>query len=81
MIPKSGNRWSLPPKVRQWRFIVQFAEVGEGSLPIAECIEAGKRCGCEFFFIEQDITYDRKPLESVKISHDNLVKMGYGDWF
>ena len=61
--------------------IVEFAEVGEGSLPIAECIEAGKRCGCEFFFIEQDNTYDRKPLESVKISHDNLVKMGYGDWF
>ena len=61
--------------------IIEFAEVGEGSLPIAECIEAGKRCGCEFFFIEQDNTYDRAPLESVKISHDNLVKMGYGDWF
>ncbi len=61
--------------------IIEFAEVGEGSLPIEECIEAGKRCGCEFFFIEQDKTYDRAPLESVKISHDNLVKMGYGDWF
>lgn len=61
--------------------IVEFAEVGEGSLPIAECIEVGKRCGCEFFFIEQDMTYDRTPLESVKISYDNLCAMGYADMF
>ena len=61
--------------------IIEFAEVGEGALPIAECIEAGKRCGCEFFFIEQDMTYDRQPLESVKISYDNLCAMGYADMF
>ena len=61
--------------------IIEFAEVGEGSLPIAECIEAGIRSGCEFFFIEQDMTYDRTALESVKISYDNLVKMGYGAYF
>ena len=61
--------------------IIEFAEVGEGSLPIAECIEAGIRCGCEFFFIEQDNTYDRHPLESVKISYDNLCAMGYADMF
>lgn len=61
--------------------IVEFAEVGEGSLPIAECIETGIRCGCEFFFIEQDKTYDRAPLESVKISYENLCAMGYADLF
>ncbi len=61
--------------------IIEFAEVGAGALPIAECIEAGKRCGCEFFFIEQDMTYDRQPLESVKISYDNLCAMGYADMF
>ena len=61
--------------------IVEFAEVGEGSLPIAECIETGIRCGCEFFFIEQDKTYDRTPLEAVKISYENLCAMGYADMF
>ena len=61
--------------------IVEFAEVGEGSLPIAECIETGIRCGCEFFFIEQDKTYDRAPLDSVKISYENLCAMGYADLF
>ena len=26
-------------------------------------------------------TYGRAPFDSLKISHDNLVKMGYGEWF
>ena len=61
--------------------IVQFAEVGEGTLDIPACIEAGLAGGSEYFLVEQDLTYDRDPFESLKISHDNLVKMGYGDWF
>jgi sugar phosphate isomerase/epimerase len=61
--------------------IVQFAEVGEGTLDIPGCIEAGLAGGSEYFLVEQDLTYDRDPFESLKISHDNLVKMGYGDWF
>lgn len=60
---------------------IEYAEVGEGSLPIAECIEAGLNSGCEYFFIEQDMTYDRTPMEALKLSHDNLVKMGYGECF
>lgn len=61
--------------------IIEYAEVGEGTLPIAECIEAGLRSGCELFYIEQDLTYDRTPLEALKLSYDNLVKMGYGEYF
>lgn len=60
---------------------VQFAEVGEGSLDIKACIEAGLAGGSEYFLVEQDDTYGRDPFESLKISHDNLVKLGYGDWF
>ncbi len=60
---------------------IQFAEVGEGTLDIRGCIEAGLAGGSEYFLIEQDRTYDRTPLEALQISHDNLVKMGYGDWF
>ena len=61
--------------------IVEFAEVGEGTLPIRECIEAGLAGGSEYFLIEQDDTYGRDRFESLKISHDNLVKLGYADWF
>ena len=61
--------------------IVEFAEVGEGTLNIPACIEAGLSGGSEYFLVEQDITYGRDPFECLKTSHDNLVKMGYGDWF
>lgn len=61
--------------------VVEFAEVGEGNLPIKECIEAGLAGGSEYFLIEQDDTYGRDAFESLKISRDNLIKMGYGDWF
>ena len=60
---------------------VQFAEVGEGTLPIKACIEAGLAGGAEYFLVEQDDCYGRDPFDSLKISHDNLVKLGFGDWF
>ena len=37
--------------------------------------------GSEYFLVEQDLTYGRDPFDCLKTSHDNLVKMGYGDWF
>lgn len=61
--------------------MVEFAEVGEGSINMKGCIETGLAGGAEYFLIEQDDTYGRDPFESLKISHDNLVKMGYADWF
>lgn len=61
--------------------IVEFAEVGEGNLPVKECIEAGLAGGSEYFLIEQDDTYGRDPFESLRISRENLIKLGYADWF
>ena len=61
--------------------IVEFAEVGEGTLDIPACIEAGLAGGSEYFLVEQDLSYGRDPFDCLKTSHDNLVKMGYGDWF
>ena len=61
--------------------IVEFAEIGEGTLPVKECIEAGFAGGSEYFLIEQDTTYGRDPFESLRISKENLEKMGYSDWF
>jgi len=61
--------------------IIQFAEVGEGTLDIPACIEAGLEGGSEYFLVEQDLSYGRDPYDCLKTSHDNLVKMGYGEWF
>ena len=61
--------------------IVQFAEVGEGNLPMKEIIETGLTCGSEYFLIEQDQPYGRDPFDCTATSRDNLIKMGYGDWF
>lgn len=61
--------------------IVQFAEVGEGSINMPACIQAGIDGGAEYFLIEQDDAYGRNPFDCLKTSHENLVKMGYGDWF
>lgn len=60
---------------------VQFAELGQGTLPLKDCIEAGLAGGAEYFLVEQDDCYGRDPFESLKISHDHLVDLGYGDWF
>ena len=60
---------------------VQFAELGTGTLPLKECIEAGLAGGAEYFLVEQDDTYGRDPFECLKTSHDHLVELGYGDWF
>lgn len=60
---------------------IQYAEIGEGTLDIKGAIDAGLAGGSEYFLIEQDRTYDRDPFDSLAISRDNLIKLGYGDWF
>lgn len=61
--------------------IIEFAEIGEGNLNMKGVIEAGLESGAKYFFIEQDDTYGRDPFDSLKISAENLRKMGYSDWF
>lgn len=61
--------------------VVQFAEVGEGSLPMKEIITAGIESGSKYFLIEQDEQYGRDPFDCLATSRDNLIKMGYKEWF
>lgn len=56
---------------------IQFAELGEGNLDLPAIIEAGVKAGTKYFLIEQDVTYDRTPFESLAITATNLTKMGY----
>lgn len=61
--------------------IIEFAEIGEGNLVFPPMIEAGIESGVEYFFVEQDDTYGRDPFDCLKISAENLRKLGYSDWF
>lgn len=84
-LPEGGldfsKRENLMKFMSNFTSIVQFAEVGEGTLDIDGCIKAGLAGGSEYFLIEQDDCYGRDPFDSLRISRDNLIKLGYGSWF
>ncbi|RBW70058.1 sugar phosphate isomerase/epimerase family protein [Bacillus taeanensis] len=60
---------------------IEFAEVGEGNLNMKAIIEEGLESGAEYFLVEQDDTYGRDPFDCLKLSAENLRKIGYEDWF
>lgn len=61
--------------------VVQFGEVGEGNLDFPAIIETSLDSDAEYLLVEQDQLYGRDVLESLRISHDNLVEMGYAHLF
>lgn len=61
--------------------VIQFAELGEGSLDLKAIIEAGLNSGSQYFLIEQDDLYGRDPFDCLKTSADHLRSLGYSDWF
>lgn len=52
-----------------------FAEVGEGVMDFDAIFNAAGEAGGEYYIVEQD-RCQRPPLESVRISFENLKKMG-----
>ncbi|TDE97693.1 sugar phosphate isomerase/epimerase [Occultella glacieicola] len=61
--------------------VVQFAEVGEGSLDFKEIVDQAVANGVKYMFVEQDQLYGRDVFDALKISHDNLVSLGFADLF
>ena len=61
--------------------VVQFAEVGEGTLDFKSIVEQSVANGVEYMFVEQDQLYGRDVFDALKISHDNLVALGFADLF
>lgn len=61
--------------------LVEFAEVGEGNLDFTAIIDTSIAIGAKYLLVEQDDTYGRPVFESLKISHDNLVDLGYEKLF
>lgn len=53
-----------------------FAELGQGTLPIAAIAEAAKTAGASYLFVEQDVC-KRDSLESIATSYRYLKDRGY----
>lgn len=54
-----------------------FAEIGEGTMDFDAIFTASESAGVEWYIVEQD-TCQRPPIESVAISLNNLRKKGIG---
>ena len=80
-VSKVAGEFSIEKFMAAFNGAVQFAEVGEGSLPMKEIIETGLACGSEYFLIEQDDQYGRDPFDCLATSRDHLIQLGYADWF
>lgn len=61
--------------------ITQFAELGEGTLPLKDIIEVGLESGSEYFFVEQDELYGADPYDCLVTSRDHLLELGYKHLF
>lgn len=57
--------------------IVQFAEVGQGTLDWKPVIEQALASGAQHLLIEQDQTYGRDIFESLAMSRQHLVTLGF----
>lgn len=55
----------------------RFAPVGNGTIDFAKILQNKELSGMQYYFVEQDRTFDMKPLEAIQISHDGLKKIGF----
>lgn len=52
-----------------------FTEVGTGVINWKSIFKLAPKAGMEFYYVEQDVCTKMKPLESIKVSFDNLKIM------
>lgn len=55
----------------------KFAPVGDGTIDFKRILDKKDTSGMEKYFVEQDMTWDKKPLEVIKISHKGLKEIGF----
>lgn len=55
----------------------KFAPVGAGTIDFAKILANKKLSGMKYYMVEQDNTFDIKPLEAIKISHEGIQKIGF----
>ena len=55
----------------------RFAPVGMGTIDFAKILAKKDVSGMKYYIVEQDNTFDLKPLEAIKISREGLKKFGF----
>jgi sugar phosphate isomerase/epimerase len=55
----------------------RFAPVGTGLLDFSAIIQAALNAGVKYGAVEQDDSYGKPPLEEIRISFDNLKRLGF----
>ena len=55
----------------------KFAPVGTGKIDFARILNEKDKSGMIYYYVEQDRTWDKKPLEVIKTSHEGLKKFGF----
>ena len=54
----------------------RFAPVGTGILDFKAIVDVGRKVQTEWGAVEQDLCYETPPLDAVKVSYENLKKLG-----
>ena len=67
--------------MREFKDVVQFAEVGEGNLDFPSIMEHAQAAGAQYVLVEQDELYGRTVWEALETSHRNLTSMGFSHLF
>ena len=55
----------------------RFAPVGQGTIDFKRILEKKELSGMEYYLVEQDATFDKKPLDVISISMEGLKKYGF----
>lgn len=75
------DRTDMAQFMQAFMNVIQFAEIGEGSLDFNKIIDTGMEVGAKYMIIEQDDTYGKDPFECLATSRTNLIAMGYESLF
>ncbi len=55
----------------------KFAPVGTGKIDFSRILNEKDKSGMIYYYVEQDRTWDKKPLDVIKTSHEGLKKFGF----
>ena len=55
----------------------KFAPVGQGNIDFKRILEQKKKSGMKYYYVEQDRTWGKKPLDVIKVSHKGLKEIGF----
>ena len=55
----------------------RFAPVGNGHIDYARILANKKLSGMKYYMVEQDKTFNMKPLEAIKVSHKGIKEIGF----